>query len=101
MLHSLIDYYRAIEVCSIQMLDAARARDWDGVSQHESACTLLISQLRENSKDQNLSTTQRKEKASIMLRILHNDALMRTAAEPWLAQLDQMRGYRQTSPSVH
>ena len=102
MLNSLIDYYRAIEKCSVQMLDAARAHDWDGVAQHESACALLISQLRESSKAQTLSTAQRKEKASIMLRILRNDAQLRVVAEPWVAQLDgQMQGYRQTAHSVH
>ncbi|MEG2045231.1 MAG: flagellar protein FliT [Comamonas sp.] len=102
MLNSLIDYYRAIEKCSTQMLDAARAHDWAGVAQHESASALLISQLRENAKEKTLSAPERKEKAGIMLRILRNDAQLRVVAEPWLAQLDgQMQGYRQTAHSVH
>lgn len=101
MSNSLIDYYLAIEKCSVQMLAAARSNDWDGVAQHESACTLLISQLRENAKEQALSKEQRKEKACIMQRILRNDAQLRAVAEPWVAQLDHMQGYRQSTHSVH
>ena len=38
MSQKLIDYYRAIEVASLQMLEAAKADDWDGVVRLEGTC---------------------------------------------------------------
>ena len=86
----LIDYYKAIEDRSQQMLEAARDKDWDGVMRHESACSLLIEQLRSCSRTQALTAQERKEKARIMQRILRNDAQIRVLAEPWLAHIDRL-----------
>ena len=33
--HTLIDFYRAIEESSAKMLQAAQAKDWDGVARYE------------------------------------------------------------------
>jgi flagellar protein FliT len=86
----LLDYYKAIEDGSRRMLDAARADDWDEVLRFESACAVLIAQLREHSRSLNLDAAQRAEKAQIMQRILRMDAQMRELADPCLDQLDQM-----------
>ena len=42
----LIDYYKAIEDSSLQMLEAAKSEDWDAVVRCEGACAVLIEQLR-------------------------------------------------------
>lgn len=84
----LIDFYKAIEASSRKMLEAAQAKDWDGVVRYEGACAVLIEQLRYRSQDQELPPEQRKEKTRIMQRILRNDAQIRILAEPWLAQFD-------------
>lgn len=88
--HTLIDFYRAIEDSSARMLQAAKLKDWDGVMRHESACTVLIEQLRYNSRSQELPPELRKEKTQIMQRILRNDAQIRILAEPWMAQFEHM-----------
>ena len=44
---SVLSYYEAIEQASADMLDAARAGDWDEVVKLEGACVLLISQLKQ------------------------------------------------------
>jgi flagellar protein FliT len=85
----LIDYYMAIEDGSRKMLEAALANDWDGVVRMESACAVLIEQLRERSRSVDLEPQQRSEKAQIMQRILSMDAQMRLLADPWLDQMDQ------------
>lgn len=90
MADGLLDYYRAIEDSSLKMLEAAKAKDWDGVARYEGACAVLIEQLRFKSQDMPLEAEQRKEKARIMQRILRNDAEIRYLAEPWLAQVDNM-----------
>ena len=89
MSQKLIDYYRAIEVASSQMLDAAKSDDWDGVVRLEGACAVLIEQLRYASNTQELPKENRAEKSGIMLRILANDAQIRYLAEPWMAHFEK------------
>ena len=86
----LIDYYKAIEDGSRRMLEAAKADDWNEVVRFESACAVLIAQLREHSRSLHLDPQQRAEKARIMQRILRMDAQMRMLADPCLEQLDQL-----------
>lgn len=85
----LIDYYKAIEDSSAKMLEAAKAEDWDGVMRYEGACAVLIEQLRERARTEDLDADSRLEKSRIMQRILHNDAQIRYLAEPWLAHCEQ------------
>lgn len=89
MSQKLIDYYRAIEVASSQMLDAAKSDDWDGVVRLEGACAVLIEQLRYALTTQELPKENRAEKSGIMLRILANDAQIRYLAEPWMAHFEK------------
>ena len=85
----LIDYYRAIEGSSREMLEAAKAEDWDEVVRLEGACAVLIEQLRYKSRSEDLLPEQRAEKTRIMQRILNNDAQIRYLAEPWLAHFEK------------
>lgn len=85
----LIDYYKAIEDSSLQMLNAARAEDWEQVMRFEGACAVLIEQLRALANTEQLLPEQRKEKTRIMQRILNNDAQIRYLAEPWLSHCEQ------------
>jgi flagellar protein FliT len=88
MAQTLIDYYKAIEDGSARMLDAAKVQDWDAVVRFESACAVLIEQLRALGKSHPLDEATRAEKSRIMLRILGNDAQIRYLAEPWLDQCE-------------
>ncbi|MEW6706699.1 MAG: flagellar protein FliT [Pseudomonadota bacterium] len=87
---NLLTYYEAIEQASAEMLDAARAGNWDQVVKLEGACVLLISQLKHAARDRNLSAEEAQLKTRIMQRILVNDAEIRHLAEPWLEDLDNM-----------
>ncbi len=84
----LIDYYKAIEDSSAKMLEAAKSEDWEGVVRYEGACAVLIEQLRERSRSEDLLPAMRAEKTKIMMRILNNDAQIRYLAEPWLAHFE-------------
>jgi flagellar protein FliT len=93
----LLSYYEAIERASADMLDAAKAGDWDQVVKLEGACVLLISQLKHAARGSKLEADEAKAKSRIMQRILVNDAEIRQLAEPWLADLDDMlAGRRRT-----
>jgi flagellar protein FliT len=85
----LLSYYEAIERASADMLVAARDGNWDEVVRLEGACVLLISQLKNAARDQQLSGDQARTKSRIMQRILINDAEIRHLAEPWLQDLEQ------------
>jgi flagellar protein FliT len=87
---SLLNYYEAIEKASADMLDAARAGNWDHVIKLEGACVLLISQLKNAARGAALSNDEHQLKSRIMQRVLVNDAEIRNLAEPWLDDLDQM-----------
>jgi len=89
MQQTLIDYYRAIEGASRQMLEAAQSDDWDALVRLEGACAVLIEQLRFNSRTEELPAEHRAEKLGIMQRILANDAQIRYLAEPWMARFEK------------
>ena len=93
----LLSYYEAIEQASADMLNAAKAGDWDQVVKLEGACVLLISQLKHAARQAPLDSEAAKAKSRIMQRILINDAEIRHLAEPWLQDLDDLlAGKRQT-----
>lgn len=87
---TLIDYYEAIERASNDMLQAARAGNWDEVVRIEGACSVLISQLKAASQATSLDADQVRHKSRIMQRILVNDAEIRHLVEPWLTEIDEM-----------
>ena len=91
---TLLNYYEAIEKASAEMLDAARAGNWDAVVKLEGACAVLIAQLKNAAQTSRLQQGEAKEKSRIMQRILLNDAEIRHLAEPWLEDLDHMLGGR-------
>ena len=94
---SVLNYYEAIEKASADMLDAARAGDWDQVVKLEGACVLLISQLKQAAREQPLAQDEARIKSRIMQRILLNDAEVRHLAEPWLPDLHRlMQGQAKT-----
>ena len=95
----LLSYYEAIEQASADMLDAARAGNWDQVVKLEGACVLLISQLKHAARGEALAPAEAQLKTRIMQRILVNDAEIRMLAEPWLEDLDHMMAGR--SRTVH
>ena len=96
---SVLSYYEAIEKASADMLDAARAGDWDQVVKLEGACVLLISQLKQAARDTPLGQGEARTKSRIMQRILVNDAEVRNLAEPWLPDLHRLLQGR--SPTLH
>jgi flagellar protein FliT len=91
---SILNYYEAIEKASADMLDAARSGNWDHVIKLEGACVLLISQLKNAARGNQLSNEEHQLKSNIMKRVLVNDAEIRHLAEPWLEDLDNMMSGR-------
>jgi flagellar protein FliT len=76
------------------MLSAARRGDWDAVVQLESACGVLISELKQTAAAGALAPEQSKLKMRILQRILLNDAQIRRLAEPWVDEIDRLLAAR-------
>ncbi len=114
----LLQYYEAIEHASADMLEAARDGRWDDVLKLESACVLLISQLKHAAQGpadlqpavadpvelaprtpHPAAAAAARTKSRIMQRILVNDAEIRHLAEPWLQDLEQTLAGR--NPTLH
>ena len=96
----MLDYYKAIEAKSAEMLAAALNQKWDSVVECEKSCAVLIGALRVQAEATPLSAVERKEKTRIMQSILRNDAQIRILAEPWLASLEYM-GKMPERPTLH
>ena len=87
---NLLNFYEAIERASRDMLEAARSGNWDEVVKLEGACAVLISQLKHAAAQRPLEAEEAQLKTRIMQRILVNDAEIRSLAEPWLDDLDEL-----------
>ncbi len=99
---NLLSFYEAIERASADMLEAARAGNWDHVIKLEGACVLLISQLKNAARSNALSAEESQLKSRIMKRVLVNDAEVRQLAEPWLDDIhDLMHGRQGGRPTLH
>lgn len=98
MISSLLDYYKAIETTSGQMLTAARMNDWDQVMRLEGACAVLIEQLRARAQQAELSPDERAVKGRLMLAILRHDAEIRELVD---SCLDGVAHSLVTAPSRH
>jgi len=94
----LIDRYKAIERSSQQMLQAAQVRDWEGMARWEGVCSAQIAQLQQQAQNESLAPEQRQEKTGILLRILRNDAQVRSLMEPWMGRLEPLL---RPPPQVH
>lgn len=79
---SLLRYYLALEGASREMLEAARAGDWDSVCRLEGACAVVIARLRKLKATHPLTEQEQPERIRILRTILANDAEIRRLCEP-------------------
>ncbi len=86
----LIDCYKNIEQSSQCMLQAAQVQDWEGVARWEDVCARQIAHLQCRASEESLLAPQRREKTGILLRILRNDAQVRSLMEPWSERLEPL-----------
>ena len=98
----LLRYYEALECASAEMLEAARAGDWDSVCRLEGACAVIIGKLRQLSEDAALPQDEQPHRMRILRAILPHDAEIRRLAEP-LPRLLDARVFPQSlaSQAVH
>lgn len=88
----MIGTYESILAVTAQMLDAARAADWDLLVDRERKCRKLVeSVMRANSANQMaLEPRLRERKVEIIRKVLADDAEIRNLTEPWMQRLQHM-----------
>ena len=84
----LLRHYAALECASVEMLEAARAGDWDSVCRLEGACAVVIARLRELAERQVLPREEQRERMRILRNIVARDAEIRRICDPLPALLD-------------
>ncbi|CBJ36725.1 putative type III effector protein [Ralstonia solanacearum CMR15] len=84
---SLFASYEAIASLSAEMVEAAEAGDWAGVSALERECALYMERLGRTPSRPVLSAAELQRKRDLMMRILANDARVRALVCPRQDQL--------------
>jgi flagellar protein FliT len=85
---ALLRHYAALERASREMLEAARAGDWDSVCRQEGACAVVIARLREQTERQQLPREEQRERMRILREIVARDAEIRRICDPLPALMD-------------
>ena len=85
---SLLRHYAALECASQEMLEAARAGDWDSVCRLEGACAVVIARMSALTEQIPLQPHEQGERLRILRSILANDAQIRRLCQPLPAMLD-------------
>jgi flagellar protein FliT len=89
-----IDTYKEICALSAQMVDAARANDWDKLVDLERNVANLRDSLIGDDDNNSLSVQERDLKHGLIQRILDDDAEIRRHTEPWMEQVRRFLGGR-------
>ena len=88
--HDQLGAYRALECACREMLDAARAGDWDEVARIEDSTRGLIDAIRARGAGAPMSRETLREKFALLRRIVQLDAQIRHLAHPWQRDIDRM-----------
>jgi flagellar protein FliT len=85
---AMLRCYTALDSASREMLEAARAGDWDGVCRLEGACALVIARLEELGPPNAMPAHEQRDRMRILRQIVERDAEIRRISEPLPSFLD-------------
>lgn len=83
----LIDSYKSISNLTGEMVMAASAGDWDGLTQLELTCRAKVEQLKSRKEGVMMDSGDKKQKVEVLKKILADDARIRQLTEPWMNSL--------------
>ena len=89
---ALLRHYAALDCASEEMLQAARAGDWDTVCRLEGACAVVIARLRLLGREQRLAPEEQRERMRILKLIVARDAEIRRICDS-LSDLSEPGGW--------
>lgn len=83
----LLSLYEAVAQTTDQMLEAARAEDWDRLVALEKRCAAQVASIREHGAEAAQPGITREQRVRLLNRILADDREIRNLTQPWMAQL--------------
>ena len=86
---TIMQTYEALASLSGEMLQAARNAEWNRLISLEQASRKLVDTLPEADHPAPAAATQRARRQKILLRILSDDAEIRSLAQPWMDEVSQ------------
>jgi flagellar protein FliT len=98
--HQVIAIYEDAARLTREMLDDARAQQWDKVVAKEKLCAAQLARLPSAEPPQNDPRHQRR-KAELIGSMLDDNAEIRMLAEPWLARLSELIGNTRQQSRLH
>jgi flagellar protein FliT len=84
-----------------QMLEAARASDWERLTALERRCSDIVASLAGKELHETLEPVLQRRKAEIIGKVLAADAEIRKITEPWMQQLQQILGSAAREHRLH
>lgn len=82
-LPDMIGLYEEVALITGRMLSAAQQRDWDELSRLERGCARCVERLSHCADAPRLTDEIRRQKISLLRRILANDRETQALTEPW------------------
>jgi len=82
-LPDMIALYEEVALITGRMLSAAQQRDWDELSRLELGCASCVERLSNCADAPSLTDEIRRQKISLLRRILANDRETQALTEPW------------------
>jgi flagellar protein FliT len=93
----LLNVYEKVAHITAEMLEAARANDWESLAQLESNCSQHVSTLKEFEGSTSLPEDLKAKKISLIKQILADDRAIRDITEPWMHNLANLMKSTSTS----
>lgn len=84
----ILDIYGLISTKSEQMLEAAKASDWNRLISLENDCRALIERLKDTDAGPATGAKFVQRKIAYIRKVLADDAEIRKFTEPWMTQLE-------------
>ncbi|HSQ05995.1 MAG TPA: flagellar protein FliT, partial [Burkholderiales bacterium] len=88
----VIAVYERVLAESQQMVEAARASDWERLVALERRCSHIVATLAGRELRETLEPALQRRKAEIIRNVLAADAEIRNITEPWMQQLQHILG---------
>lgn len=82
--------YENVLLITGQMLEAARVRDWEQVTELEVRCTEQVEALKAEGSTATLEGELREKKVQLLQGILKNDRAIRDITHPWMNELSAL-----------
>jgi flagellar protein FliT len=89
---AVLALYEQVLARTREMLDAARASDWDSLVQRERSRAILIERLREHDPEPAREAATLERKRAILLEIFQADEQIQTLTQDWMHELREVLG---------